>query len=44
MIKNTYLSPEMTIITVNAQTVLCQSSGAVSASSIEEWTYEEFEW
>ena len=44
MIKSTYLSPEMTIITVNAQTVLCQSSDPVSASSIEEWKHEEFEW
>lgn len=44
MKKSTYLSPEMTIITVSSQTVLCQSSGAVSASSIEDWTYEEFEW
>lgn len=44
MTKTNYQSPEVKVIMMDAQTVLCQSSYSVAASSIEEWSSEEFEW
>ncbi|MGN1226280.1 MAG: hypothetical protein ACI4TL_03485 [Candidatus Cryptobacteroides sp.] len=44
MTKTNYQSPEVKVIMMDAQTVLCQSSYSVTASSIEDWDYEEFVW
>lgn len=44
MTKTNYQSPEVTIMEMEAQTLLCQSSYDVAATSLEAWDYEEFQW